>query len=115
MFIPQVQEKGSSQTVRIYNHGTFLVFRKKDLYLAITQKLIFKKFGAFHVKSTCKPYKSNNSRRTLQFYVVQWEGYVSGFHEIRRISKDQQLPGMVRPMLLFIHSYVIIICINLPL
>ena len=48
--------------------------------------------------STCKSYKSNNSRKTLQFYAVQWEGYVSGFHEIHRISKDQQLPGMVRPM-----------------
>ena len=28
---------------------------------------------------------------------MQWEGYVSGFHEIRWISKDQ-LPRMVRPM-----------------
>ena len=28
-----------------------LVFRKKDLYLVITQKLIFMKSGGFHVKS----------------------------------------------------------------
>ena len=65
----------------------FLVFQKKDLYLVIMQKLIFLDFmksgrfhmksGGFHVKSTCKPYKSNNSRKTLQFYGVQWEGYVS--------------------------------------
>ena len=72
------------------------------------------KSSRFHVKSTCKPYKSNNSRKTVQFYGVQWEGYVSWFTwnllnftksarfheiscEIRRISKDQ-LPGMVRPM-----------------
>ena len=68
-------------------------FEKKDLYLVITQKLIFlksagfhvkfgrfhMKFGRFHVKSTCKPYKSNNSRKTLQFYGVQWKGYVSWF------------------------------------
>ena len=65
-----------------------------------------------------------NSRKTLQFYAVQWEGYVSRFHEIhwisqnlldftkstkfreicrisceiRRISKDQQLPGIEKPM-----------------
>ena len=64
------------------------------------------------MKFTCKPYKSNNSRKTLQFYAVHLEGYVSGFHEILRISseilrisseilrisKDQQLPGMVKPM-----------------
>ena len=28
-----------------------LVFRKKDLYLVITQKLIFMKFSGFHVKN----------------------------------------------------------------
>ena len=49
----------------------------------------------FHVKSTYKTYKSNISRKTLQFYGVLWEGYVMFSHEIRRISKDQQLPGMV--------------------
>ena len=85
-----------------------LVFRKKDLYLIITQKLTFMKSagfcadftksGGFHVKSTYKTYKSNISRKTLQFYGVLWEGYVMFSHEIRRISKDQQLPGMVRPM-----------------
>ena len=55
------------------------------------------KSGRFHVKSSYKPYKSNNSRKTLQFYGVLWEGYVMFSHEIRRISKDQ-LPGMVSPM-----------------
>ena len=60
----------------------------------------------FHVKSgrfhdiqqiSCeihlKTLKSNNSRKTLQFYGVQWEGYVSWFHmksgrfhEIHQIS-----------------------------
>ena len=47
-----------------------------------TQALLFlatglSKSGRFHVKSTWKPYKSNNSTKTLQFYGVQWEGYVS--------------------------------------
>ena len=56
------------------------------------------KSGRFHVKSTYKTYKSNISRKTLQFYGVLWEGYVMFSHEIRQISKDQQLPGMVRPM-----------------
>ena len=115
-----------------------LVFRKKDLYLVITQKLTFMKSGGFHeiwqiscgfheirwisgeiwqisheihqiscrfhlksgrfhVKSTYKTYKSNISRKTLQFYGVLWVGYVKFSHEIRRISKDQ-LPGMVSPM-----------------
>ena len=59
------------------------------------------------MKSTWKPYKSNNSTKTLQFHGVQWEGYVSGFHEIRRISKDQ-LPGMVRPM--FSDSDIVTLC-----
>ena len=71
------------------------------------------------MRSTWKPYKSNNSTKTLQFHGVQWEGYVSGFHEIRRISwnlpdftkstrfhelcriSKDQLPGMVRPMFCF--------------
>ena len=60
--------------------------------------------NGFHMKSPYKPYKSNNSRKTLQLYGVQWEGYVMISHEIRwisceirRISKDQ-LPGMVRLM-----------------
>ena len=58
------------------------------------------KSGRFQVKSTYKSYKSNISRKTLQFYGVLWEGYVMFSHEIRRISKDQ-LPGMVSPM--FVH------------
>ena len=68
----------------------------KDLYLVTTQKLIFPDFTeirrisceiwqiswnpAHFMRSTWKPYKSNNSRKTLQFHGVQWEGYVSGFH-----------------------------------
>ena len=64
-----------------FSFTIWLVFRKKDLYLIITQKLTFMKSGGFQVKS-------------------------GGFHgwnpldfrrEVRRISKDQ-LPGMVSPM-----------------
>ena len=51
----------------------------------------FMKSSRFHVKSTYKTYKSNISRKTLQFYGVLWEGYVMFSHEIRRISKDQLL------------------------
>ena len=112
----------------------FLVFRKKDLYLVVTQKLIilesgrfheitfmksggfhlwnpadfmksvksggfhanFMKSGRFHVKSTWKPYKSKNSRKTLQFHGVQWEGYVMISHEICQISWNP--PGFERPL-----------------
>ena len=63
------------------------------------------KFGGFHVQSTYKPYKSNNSRKTLQFYGV--EGYVMFSHEIRRISKDQ-LPGMISPMFEFVFELFVI-------
>ena len=52
-------------------------------------------FVADHMKSTWKPYKSNNSRKTLQFCGVQWKGYVSwfymksaGFHEIHWILRE---------------------------
>ena len=68
-----------------------LVFRKKDLYLVITQKLIFLKSGGFHVKSTQNLIKSDVSTKTLQFAGVQGGGYdpgfhvkSSGFHEIER-------------------------------
>ena len=57
----------------------------------------FMKSGRFKVKSTYKTYKSNISRKTLQFYGVLWESYIMFSHEIHRISKDQ-LPGMVSPM-----------------
>ena len=63
-----------------------------------------KKSARFHVKSTWKPYKSKNSRKTLQFHGVQWEGYVMISHEIRRISCEicpiskDHLPGMVISM-----------------
>ena len=62
------------------------------------------KSGGFHVKSTYKTYKSNISRKTLQFYGVLCEGYVMFSHKIRRISREihwiskDQLPGMVSPM-----------------
>ena len=108
-----------------------LVFRKKDLYLVITQKLKilkssrfhvdfmksggfhvdFMKSGGFHVdfmKSTWKPYKSNNSTKPLQFHGVQWEGYVSGFHEICWIS--QNLPDFKRPIARNDKAYVSNIC-----
>ena len=45
-----------------------LVFRKKYLYLIITQKLTFMKSGGFHqVKSTQNLIKSDVSTKTLQF------------------------------------------------
>ena len=44
-----------------------LVFRKKDLYLIITQKLTFMKSGRFQVKSTQNLIKSDVSTKTLQF------------------------------------------------
>ena len=89
-----------------------LVFRKKDLYLVITQKLTFMKSGGFHVdfmksgrfhvkssgfhvKSTYKTYKSNISRKTLQFFGVLWKGYVIFSHEIRWISRNP--PDFERP------------------
>ena len=46
------------------------------------------KSSGFHVKSTYKTYKSNISRKTLQFYVVLWEGYVMFSHEICQISRN---------------------------
>ena len=78
----------------------FLVFRYRKTYTLWSPKssyfliqwnpvnfvwnlLDFMKSSRFHVdfmKFTSKPYKSNNSRKTLQFHVLQWEGYVSGFH-----------------------------------
>ena len=45
--------------------------------------------SGFHVKSTYKTYKSNISRKTLQFYWVLWKGYVMFSHEIHWILKDQ--------------------------
>ena len=45
----------------------FLVFRKKDLYFIITQKLTFMKSGGFQVKSTQNLIKSDVSTKTLQF------------------------------------------------
>ena len=61
-----------------------LVFRKKDLYLVITQKLIF-------LKSTQNLIKSDVSTKTLQFGGLQGGGYdpgfnvkSAGFHEIER-------------------------------
>ena len=44
-----------------------LVFRKKDLYLIITQKPTFMKSGGFQVKSTQNLIKSDVSTKTLQF------------------------------------------------
>ena len=74
---------------------TFLVFRRKDLYLVITQKLTFMKSGRFHMKSGGfhkisrfmwnPPTKLINQifQEKLQFYGVLWEGYVMFSHEIR--------------------------------
>ena len=59
-----------------------LVFRKKDLYLVITQKLTFMKSGRFHVKSTQNLIKSDVSTKTLQFGGAG-RGYDPRFHEIQ--------------------------------
>ena len=52
-----------------------MVFRKKDLYLIITQKLTFMKSGGFHLKSTQNLIKSDVSTKTLQFW---GGGYMEG-------------------------------------
>ena len=70
-----------------------LVFRKKDLYLVITQKLIFLKSGGFHLKSgrfheirwiSCeihpKPYKIRCFNKNSSVWGVQGGGYDPGFH-----------------------------------
>ena len=65
-FTPQPVIRAGRRNTREYASlclQGFLVFRKKDLYLVITQKLIFMKLGGFHVKS-------------------------SGFHEIQQISHE---------------------------
>ena len=81
------------------SHLTYWSFERKTCTWRSPKSSYFMKFGGFHkiwrisadfMKSTCKPYKSNNSRKTLQFYGVQWEGYVSGFHEICRISRNER-------------------------
>ena len=54
------------------------------------------KSARFHVKSTYKTYKSNISRKSLQFYGVLWEGYVMFSHEICRISRNR--PDFERPI-----------------
>ena len=74
-------------------HATFpcLVFRKKDLYLIITQKLIFLKSGGFHeiwwiswnpadfMKSTQNLIKSDVSTKTLQFWGCRGEAMTQDF------------------------------------
>ena len=92
----------------------------KDLYLVITQKLIFLEkldfmwnppdfinpvwnLPDFTVRSTWKPYKSNNSRKTLQFHGVQGKAMSYDFtwsppNFMKSTTKDQQLLGMVRHM-----------------
>ena len=59
-----------------------LVFRKKDLYLIITQKLIFIKSRGFRADFMWNPpTKLINQifQEKLQFYGVLWEGYVMFF------------------------------------
>ena len=62
---------------------SWLVFRKKDLYLIITQKLTFMKSGGFQVKSTQNLIKSDVSTKTLQFGGMHGGGYDPRFHEIQ--------------------------------
>ena len=62
-----------------------LVFRKKDLYLIITQKLIFLKSGGFHEiwQISCeihpKPYKIRCSNKNSSVWGVQGGGYDQDF------------------------------------
>ena len=74
--------------------NVYLVFRKKDLYLIITQKLTFMKSGGFQVKSGGFHTDFIKSGR---FQVKSTRFRTDFTHEIRRISKGQ-LPGMVSPM-----------------
>ena len=79
----------------------WLVFRKKDLYLVITQKLIFMKFGGFHeirIKRHSLPTALHNTEEFLLSYLIH-KVFRRISCEIRRISKDQ-LPGIVTPMFL---------------
>ena len=65
-----------------------MVFRKKDLYLIIMQKLIFLKSSGFHVKSSGfleihpKLYKIRCFNQNSSVWGVQGGGYDPGFHEI---------------------------------
>ena len=58
-------------------HEILLVFRNKDLYLIITQKLTFMKSGGFQVKSTQNLIKSDVSPKTLQFGGGCMEGAIT--------------------------------------
>ena len=68
---------------------SFLVFRKKDLYLIITQKLTFMKSGGFQVKSTQNLIKSDVSTKTLQF-----GGCMEG-----AMTPDFMKPSVIAPLL----------------
>ena len=61
-------------------HSWQLVFRNPPGFMRISWNLVdFTWNPVDFMKSTWKPYKSNNSTKTLQFYGVQWEGYASWF------------------------------------
>ena len=76
------------------NYTVCLVFRKKDLYLVITQRLTLMKSGGFRADF------SEIWRISSEIWHISCGFHLKStrFHEIRRISKDQ-LPGMVSPML----------------
>ena len=82
-------------------HFTCLVFRKKDLYLVITQKLIF-------LKSTQNLIKSDVSTKTLQFGGVQGGGYDPGFHEIERPLARNCNPMFYLILLLYFLFLVVV-------
>ena len=107
----------------------FLVFRKKDLYLVITQKLTFMKSGGFHVDFIWNP--PDFMRISCRFQVKSGGFHLksAGFHEIHRISGEicriskDQLPGMVSPMFVCLCLFdfpsvclsVFSVCHTLPL
>ena len=67
---------------------SFLVFRKKDLYLVISQKFTFMKCSGFHEIQWIspeihpKPYKIRCFNKNSSVWGVQGGGYEPGFHEI---------------------------------
>ena len=71
-----------------------LVFRKKDLYLVITQKLTFMKLvdfvksSRFHVKSTDIAFPLHSIKLKSFCWVILFIRFLGGFHEICRISHE---------------------------
>ena len=104
-----------------------LVFRKKDLYLVITQKLIFMKSSGFHEirQISCEIKRHSFPLHSIKLksfcWVIWFIRFLGGFHEIRRISREirriskDQLPGMVTPMFLELVALATILAVILYL